>query len=145
MLGAMFGSRWLPQREAEAEARRSLDEVGLLWLGAKHPHEASLGERRGIELARLLAMRPTLALMDEVMGGLSAKNIELTEQIILRLRSEGVTLIVVEHVAGVVARIADAICVLHEGRVLRWGPPTDVLADRQVIDAYLGRGRASDG
>ena len=140
MLGAMFGRRWLPQREAEVEARRSLDEVGLGWLAHKHPHEASLGERRGIELARLLTMRPTLALMDEVMGGLSAKNVDLTEQIILRLRDEGVTLIVVEHVAGVVSRIADEICVLHEGKVLRWGTPTEVLADRRVIDAYLGRG-----
>jgi branched-chain amino acid transport system ATP-binding protein len=145
MLGAMFGSRWLPQREAEAAARRSLDEVGLLWLADKHPHEASLGERRGIELARLLTMRPTLALMDEVMGGLSAKNIALTEQTILRLRDEGVTLIVVEHVGGVVARIANEICVLHEGRVLRWGPPAEVLADRSVIDAYLGRGAIGDG
>ena len=144
MLGAMFGSRWLPQREAETEARRSLEQVGLGWLANKHPHEASLGERRGIELARLLTMRPTLALMDEVMGGLSATNVELTERIILRLRDEGVTLIVVEHVAGVVARIADEICVLHEGRVLRWGPPAQVLADRQVIDVYLGRGEHRD-
>ena len=141
MLGAMFGSRWLSQHEAEVEARRALDEVGLGWLAAKHPHEASLGERRGLELARLLAMRPTLALMDEVMGGLSARNVELTERIILRLRDEGVTLIVVEHVAGVVARIADEICVLHEGKVLRWGLPAEVLADRAVIEAYLGRGR----
>lgn len=141
-LGAMFGSRWLPQREAEVEARRSLAEVGLEWLANKHPHEASLGERRGIELARLLTMRPKLALMDEVMGGLSAKNVEMTERIILRLRDEGVTLIVVEHVAGVVSRIADEICVLHEGRVLRWGAPAAVLADRDVIDAYLGRGHA---
>jgi branched-chain amino acid transport system ATP-binding protein len=145
MLGAMFGSRWLPQREAEAEARRSLDEVGLGWLANKHPHEASLGERRGVELARLLTMRPTLALMDEVMGGLSAKNVELTERIILRLRDEGVTLIVVEHVAGVVSRIADEVCVLHEGHVLRWGAPADVLADRRVIDAYLGRDRPMHG
>jgi branched-chain amino acid transport system ATP-binding protein len=144
MLGAMFGSRSLPQREAEVEARRSLEEVGLLWLADKHPHEASLGERRGVELARLLTMRPTLALMDEVMGGLSARNVELTEQIILRLRDEGVTLIVVEHVAGVIARIADEICVLHEGRVLRWGSPANVLADQQVVDAYLGRGGGHD-
>lgn len=144
-LGAMFGSRWMRQREAEAEARRALDDVGLLWLATKHPHEASLGERRGIELARLLAMRPTLALMDEVMGGLSAQNVELTERIILELRDEGVTLVVVEHVAGVVARIADEICVLNEGRVLAWGPPDQVLADRAVVDAYLGRERAADG
>ncbi len=140
-LGAMFGSRWLSQREAEADARGALDELGLGWLADKQPHEASLGERRGIELARLLTMRPTLALMDEVMGGLSAKNVALTEKIILRLRDEGVTLIVVEHVAGVVARIADEICVLHEGKVLRWGTPDEVLSDRAVIDAYLGRGR----
>jgi branched-chain amino acid transport system ATP-binding protein len=145
MLGAMFGNRWFSQRDAEAEARRALEEVGLDWLALKHPHEASLGERRGIELARLLAMRPTLALLDEVMGGLSAKNVELTERIIGRLRSEGVTLIIVEHVAGVVARIADEICVLHEGKVLRWGRPDDVLADRAVIDAYLGRSRHDDG
>jgi branched-chain amino acid transport system ATP-binding protein len=144
MLGAMFGSRWLSQREAEVEARQALDEVGLAWLAEKHPHEASLGERRGIELARLLAMRPALALLDEVMGGLSAKNIDVTERIIVRLREEGVTLIVVEHVAGVISRIADEVCVLHQGRVLHWGPPAEVLADRRVIDAYLGRGAQTD-
>lgn len=139
-LGAMFGSRWLPRAEAEAEAMRSLEQVGLEWLAPKQPHEASLGERRGIELARLLTMRPRLALLDEVMGGLSAKNVEMTERTILRLRDEGVTIIVVEHVAGVVARVADEVCVLHGGRVLRWGTPAEVLADRDVIDAYLGRG-----
>ena len=139
MLGAQFGSRWLPNREAQLEAHRALDEVGLGWLADKHPHEASLGERRGIELARLLAMRPRLALLDEVMGGLSAMNVALTERIILRLREEGVTLVIVEHVAGVISRIADEICVLHEGKVLRWGAPDDVLHDRDVIDAYLGR------
>jgi ABC-type branched-subunit amino acid transport system ATPase component len=144
MLGAMFGSRWLPQRQAEAEARRTLDEVGLLWLADKRPHEASLGERRGVELARLLAMKPRLALLDEVMGGLSAQNIELTERIILRLRDEGVTLVVVEHLAGVVSRIADEVCVLHQGRVLRWGTPGEVLSDRAVIGAYLGRAGADD-
>jgi branched-chain amino acid transport system ATP-binding protein len=144
MLGAMFGSRWMSEREAKAEARASLEEVGLAWLADKHPHEASLGERRGIELARLLTMRPALALMDEVMGGLSAKNVSMTEQIILRLRDEGVTLIVVEHVAGVIARIADEICVLHEGRVLRWGTPAEVLADRHVVDVYLGRDVSHD-
>jgi branched-chain amino acid transport system ATP-binding protein len=144
MLGAMFGSRWVSQREAAKEARYNLDQVGLGWLADKQPYEASLGERRGIELARLLTMRPTLALMDEVMGGLSAKNVEMTEQIILRLRDEGVTVIVVEHVAGVVSRLADEICVLHEGRVLRWGRPAEVLADRQVIDVYLGRDVAHD-
>jgi branched-chain amino acid transport system ATP-binding protein len=139
MLGAMFGSRRLPRREAVRHARSALEEVGLDWLAGKPPTAASLGERRGIELARLLTMRPTLALMDEVMGGLSAKNIAMTERIMLRLRDEGVTLIVVEHVAGVISRIADEICVLHEGRVLRWGTPAEVLADEQVIDAYLGR------
>lgn len=144
MLGAMFGSRWLTHREAEAEARRALGEVGLLWLADKHPHEASLGERRGIELARLLTMRPRLALLDEVMGGLSAKNVAMTEEIILRLRADGVTVVVVEHVGGVLARVADEICVLHEGRVLRWGTPTEVLTDPDVVDAYLGRGRGHD-
>ncbi len=144
MLGAMFGSRWLRQPEAEAEARRSLDEVGLAWLADKSPHQASLGERRGIELARLLTMKPRLALLDEVMSGLSAQNIELTERILLRLRDEGVTLIVVEHLAGVVSRIADEICVLHQGRVLRWGLPSEVLADRAVIGAYLGRQEQHD-
>jgi branched-chain amino acid transport system ATP-binding protein len=139
MLGAMFGSRRLPRREAEIHARAALDEVGLGWLAPKPATAASLGERRGVELARLLTMRPTLALMDEVMGGLSAKNVAMTERILLRLRDEGVTLIVVEHVAGVISRIADEICVLHEGRVLHWGSPAEVLADERVVDAYLGR------
>lgn len=145
MLGAMFGSRSLPRQEAEAEARLALEEVGLGWLADKPPRAASLGERRGVELARLLAMRPTLALMDEVMGGLSAENIKLTERILLRLRERGVTLIIVEHVAGVVARLADEVCVLHQGRVLHWGTPREVLADQRVIDAYLGRPTVAHG
>ena len=145
MLGAMFGHRWLPKAQARVVAMEALEEVGLAWLAHKHPYQASLGERRGIELARLLALQPRLALLDEVMGGLSARNIELTERIINRLRDDGVTMIIVEHVAGVISRIADEICVLHEGRVLTWGPPAEVLADRRVIDAYLGRRETSDG
>ena len=145
MLGAMFGRWWLPKNEARARALQALDEVGLGWLADQYPYQASLGERRGIELARLLTMQPRLALLDEVMGGLSAKNIELTERIIKQLAADGVTMIIVEHVAGVISRIADEICVLHEGRVLKWGSPAVVLADRSVIDAYLGRREETDG
>jgi branched-chain amino acid transport system ATP-binding protein len=143
-VGAMFGRRRIGRGAAEADAWRVLERVGLDGVAHRSARTLSLAERKRLELARLLAIRPRIALVDEVMGGLSRHQVDDVIAILRELRDEGVSLIVVEHVGGVVAQLADEVCVLHEGAVLAWDTPQAVMADRDVIDAYLGRRARTD-
>jgi len=138
MLGPMFGSRRLRVKEARAVAMQALEEVGLDREAYSRPVSLSLAQRKQLELARLLASAPALALVDEAMAGLSTDQMQKAEALLTRLRAQGVATIVVEHVPGVIARIADEICVLHHGKVLVWGSPRQVLAHPHVVAAYLG-------
>lgn len=141
MLGAMFGSRRLDKAAARKVAAEALERVGMVDQADAVGTGLSLAERKGLELARLLAMAPSLALADEIMAGLSTHEITAAEDALDELRARNVTVILVEHVPGVVARMADQVMVLREGRVLAYGDPDEVIANQEVVDAYLGGGR----
>ena len=139
-ISAMYG----PVRGARKGAAFNLadgvlDRLDLTPLAARSPAELSVGDARRLELARALAGRPRLLLLDEVMAGLRAAEIQSMVELIRRLRdSEGVTVLAVEHVIRAIAAISDEICVLHHGEVLTCGAPQEVLSDRRVVQAYLG-------
>ncbi|MBX3031830.1 MAG: ATP-binding cassette domain-containing protein [Chloroflexi bacterium] len=139
MLGAMFGRHRLPTADARRVAADALERVGLAGRISTPVGSLSLAERKSLELARVMAARPRLALVDEAMAGLAAAQIRAAEDILRGLRQDGVTVIVVEHVPGVVAAIADEVCVLDQGRVLRWASPAEIMSDPAVIATYLGR------
>jgi branched-chain amino acid transport system ATP-binding protein len=101
-------------------------------------------DRKRLEVARALAMRPRLLLLDEVMAGLNDVEVEQALQMIRRVRERGVTIVLIEHVMKVIVGICNRALVLNFGRTLVEGPPAEVLKDRRVIEAYLGQRYARD-
>jgi branched-chain amino acid transport system ATP-binding protein len=136
IVGAL--SRTGDLREAAGIAREQLAHVKL-----EHKAEAlagglPIGERKKLEVARVLATRPRLLLLDEVMGGLNPAESEDIIQLILETRRRGVTQIVIEHDMKAIMRISDDVVVLNSGEKLTQGPPAKIVADPDVIAAYLG-------
>ncbi len=141
MIGALFGATG-GARDV-ATARHHADEV-LRFVGLAHRAAAAadaLGvpERKRMELARALAMRPAVLFLDEVMAGLNPSEIDAAVELIKRIRDRGVSVVVIEHVMQAIRRLSDRIMVLFHGEKLSEGAPDDVLNDPQVISAYLGR------
>jgi branched-chain amino acid transport system ATP-binding protein len=139
-ISAMYGpARGMPKRAAFELADGVLDRLDLARLAVRSPAELPVGDARRLELARALAARPRLLLLDEVMAGLRDAEIQSMVQLIRSLRdSEGVTVLAVEHVIKAIVAISDEICVLHHGEVLTCGVPQAVLSDSRVVRAYLG-------
>lgn len=121
------------------EADEVLAEVGLSGAGDRAPGELSVADARRLELAKALALRPRLLLLDEVMAGLRPGEIEPSLQLIRDLKERGMTIIVVEHVMKAILAVSDEVMVLNAGRLLTRGSPREVLSDSRVIEAYLGR------
>jgi len=125
-------------RQAGAEADRVLDLVGLSGKRHQRPPELTIADRKRLELARGLATRPQLLLLDEVMAGLRpAETLEIID-LIRRIHAGGVTLLVIEHVMRAIMSLSERIVVIHHGEKICEGPPSDVARDRGVIRAYLG-------
>ena len=138
-IGAMHGSdRDLSVRDALATADRLLELVGIAQHAGAAPNQLSVADARRLELAKALACRPRLLLLDEVMAGLRHQEIEAAVELIHKLRDGGITIVAVEHVMKAIVSISDRILVLHQGSVLTEGPPQEVLGDQRVIEAYLG-------
>ena len=138
-IGAMHGNHSdRTVGEALATADRLLELVGIASRANAAPSELSVADARRLELAKALASRPRLLLIDEVMAGLRPHEIESAVALIHRLRDSGITIVAVEHVMKAIVSISDRILVLHQGAILASGAPDEVLADPQVIEAYLG-------
>lgn len=97
-----------------------------------------IGERKKLEVARALATEPKLLLLDEVMGGLNPAESEEIIQLILEIKKQGVTQMVIEHDMKAIMRLSDTIVVLNSGEKLTEGSPQEVVNNRQVVEAYLG-------
>lgn len=116
-----------------------LRQVGIAHLWDRAPGELSVADARRLEFAKALALRPRLLLLDEVMAGLRPNEIEPSLELILELKRQGLTVVVVEHVMKAILAVSDQVLVLHQGQVLMSGDPRKVLADPRVIEAYLGK------
>ena len=138
-IGAMHGNKHdRTVRAALATADGLLELVGIASRAGAAPGELSVADARRLELAKALASRPRLLLIDEVMAGLRQHEIDDAVALIHRLRDSGITIVAVEHVMKAIVSISDRILVLHQGSILASGTPNDVLADERVIEAYLG-------
>jgi len=125
-------------RQARDEARRVIDVCGLGPHAAARARALPLGLRKRLEVARALATRPRLLLLDEVMAGLNPTELGGIIELIRRLHADGLTLIVIEHIMAAMMRLAQRIVMLHHGEKIAEGAPREIAADRRVIDAYLG-------
>lgn len=124
--------------QAGAEADEILQEVGLYRRRDMPADSLTIEDRKRLEVARTLAMHPELLLLDEVMAGLNAKEIEEVMELIHRVNARGVTIILVEHVMKAVMGVSDHVVVLHHGGLLFQGSPDEVASNPKVIAAYLG-------
>jgi len=137
-LAAMFGAAALDRTRADAAAARWLHFTGLAHRADALPGELNLHQTKFLELARALAAQPRLLLLDEVLSGLTPAEIDGAVELIRRIRDQGTTIVLVEHVMRVVTELSDRIVVLDQGRVLAQGSAADVMARDDVAIAYLG-------
>jgi branched-chain amino acid transport system ATP-binding protein len=143
-IGASFGSNGATlSREAAREAAREwLSFTGLDRRTDQLAEALGGPDRKRLELAKALAMRPKLLLLDEVMAGLNAVEVDEVIAIIKNIRTTGVGLIVVEHVMRAIRKLSDRVLVLHHGEKIAEGNVDAVFRDASVIEAYLGKRRA---
>jgi branched-chain amino acid transport system permease protein len=142
VLAAMFGGAGISQRVAEREAAQWLEFTGLHDKSEALPDDLNLHQRKFLELARALASRPRLVLLDEVLSGLTPGEINEAVELIRKIRDRGATIVFVEHVMRAVMALADRVAVLNHGKLLASGPAAEVMSNSEVVTAYLGAAHA---
>ncbi len=134
---ACFGGRQ-PEREAWQTAHEVLDQTGLLPHANKPAGGLTLLDRKRLELARALATRPRLLLLDEIAGGLTEHEAKVLVDELQRIKARGVTMIWIEHVVHALLSLADRLFVLNFGQKLAEGAPQAVMNDAEVRRVYMG-------
>jgi branched-chain amino acid transport system ATP-binding protein len=143
-VGALFGRGGGQAQLAKAreQARVQLDFVGLGKNVDQRADELGGPGRKRLELAKALAMQPKVLLCDEVMAGLNQVEIEEVIEVIRKVRGEGISILVIEHVIKAIRSLSDRLLVLNHGVKIAEGDPGSVLSSQAVIGAYLGKRRA---
>lgn len=136
--GAYGGYASLSRKAARKEAEEFLSFAGLSRKKVPRAGMLNLIDRKRLEIARALATRPKLLLLDEVMAGLNSAEIEEAMGFVERIRDSGITIIVVEHVMKALLGISDRVVVLNVGIKIAEGTPREIAGDEKVIQAYLG-------
>jgi branched-chain amino acid transport system permease protein len=142
-LAATFGG---PPRRAAQIRDEALHWIGFTGLAGKEdvlPAGLNLHERKFLELARALAAKPKLLLLDEVLSGLNPAEVDNAIRLVRAIRAQGATIVFVEHLMRAVVELSDRIAVLNEGRMFALGQPREVMRDPRVVSIYLGKAYAA--
>lgn len=143
--GALFAGGARDVAAALAAARESLAFVRLEALADTPAASLTLARRKRLELARALAMKPRLIMLDEVNAGLNTAEIDEALALIRAIAAKGITIVIIEHLMKVVLNVSTRIAVLHHGKLIADGSPAEVVRDKDVVAAYLGRRYAERG
>ena len=125
-------------KRARDNALEIIEFVDLIEKRHHFARELSTGQRKRLEMARAMAIKPKLLLMDEVTGGVDQKTIPGLVKLIKKMRNLGVTIITIEHNINIIMEISDSILALDQGKKIAFGSPKEIQNNKKVIDAYLG-------
>jgi len=145
LVGAQFGSTGITAAEARRRAAQALERTGLERLRDHPVEDLNLLQEKRLEIARALATRPEVLLLDEVMAGLRPGEARQAVELVRSVREEGVTVVFIEHVMPVVRDLADRVLVMDHGSELASGTYAEVTSDQRVVEAYLGAPEDEEG
>jgi branched-chain amino acid transport system ATP-binding protein len=139
ILAALFGKKRRPAYSlALEEAFELLDFMGLRKYADTYPSELTLAQQRRLEIARALATKPRLLLLDEVLAGLTPTEVSEGVEIIKKIRLKGITIFIVEHIMKAIMNVSDRVMVLHHGEMIAEGLPEEIASSELVRNVYLG-------
>jgi len=145
MMGALFGKKGRTRKQAEREVDEILEYVGLGGQGSRHVPDLTLAMQKRVEVARALATKPMLLMLDETMAGLNPTEVEEAMDLVKSIRDSGITVIMIEHVMRAIMNICNRIVVLHHGAKIASGMPEEIASNPAVIEVYLGKSAGSVG
>lgn len=139
LLGLLFGrSNSMSSTDAAGEASTLLEFVGLSAVKATPAKDLTLANQKRVEVARALATNPELLLLDELMAGLNPTEVAQAMELVTRIREQGVTVFMIEHVMKAIMSVCDRIIVLHHGEKIAEGTPQEIANSKTVVEVYLG-------
>jgi len=147
LLGAFFGGEGrIASAEAASAAASALEFVGLAGAAATPAKDLTLANQKRLEVARALATRPEVLLLDEMMEGLNATEVNRAMDLVRMIHDKGITVVMIEHVMKAIMSVCGRIMVLHHGAKIAEGTPREVSTNKTVIEVYFGeRVDASNG
>jgi branched-chain amino acid transport system ATP-binding protein len=138
-LGALFGtSPGMSSADATREAAKLLEFVGLSAVSTTPAKDLTLANQKRLEVARALATKPELLMLDELMAGLNPTEVAQAIELVTRIRDKGITIFMVEHVMKAIMSVCNRIMVLHHGEKIAEGKPQEIATNKTVVEVYLG-------
>jgi branched-chain amino acid transport system ATP-binding protein len=139
MLGSYFGTKSrLSSSGAATEAEEALEFVGLSAVKGVPSKGLTLANQKRLEVARALATKPELLLLDELMAGLTPTEVAQAMELVKKIRDRGITIVMIEHVMKAIMSVCDRIIVLHHGQKIAEGTPQEIASSKKVLEVYLG-------